>query len=68
MAGWWAVRRFDAFLKNLAGMGTVDGDRASATQLPGRSLYDYCFDIGGEGWRGTGGRKDGAALHCTQRC
>jgi dynein heavy chain len=38
--------RFDAFLKNLAGMGTVDGDRASATQLPGRSIYEYCFDIG----------------------
>ncbi len=36
--------RFDAFIKRLANMGSVDGERVSATQLPHKSLYEYCFD------------------------
>jgi len=43
--------RFDAFLKQLAGLGTVDTDRVSASQLPSRSLYEYCFDVADGCWR-----------------
>jgi len=32
-------------MKQLAGLGTVDTDRVSASQLPSRSLYEYCFDV-----------------------
>jgi dynein heavy chain, axonemal len=42
--------RFDRFLKALAGMGTADGDRVTATQLPAGSLYDFCFDVGTKCW------------------
>ncbi len=36
--------RFDAFIKKNAGMGMVDGERVAPTQLPAKSLYEYCFD------------------------
>lgn len=43
--------RFDALLKQLAGLGTVDGERVSAAQLPSRSLYEYVFDVADGCWR-----------------
>lgn len=43
--------RFDALLKQLAGLGTIDADRVSAAQLPSRSLYDYVFDVADGCWR-----------------
>lgn len=43
--------RFDAFMKQLAAMGTIDADRVSASQLPSRSLYEYCFDVADGCWR-----------------
>lgn len=43
--------RFDQFVKRLANMGSVDGDRVSATQLPARSLYEYCFDTQEGVWK-----------------
>ena len=42
--------RFDRFIKGLANMGTVDGDRVTATQLPARSLYDFCFEVESKSW------------------
>ncbi|KAF8069431.1 DHC1 [Scenedesmus sp. PABB004] len=43
--------RFDALLRSLAGLGTLDAERVSASQLPARSLYDYAFDVGDGCWR-----------------
>ncbi|KXZ49756.1 DHC2 protein [Gonium pectorale] len=43
--------RFDAFLKHIASMGLVDGERVAATQLPARSLYEYCFDTNEGVWK-----------------
>lgn len=43
--------RFDALLKQLAAMGTVDLDRVCAGQLPAQSLYEYCFDVEDGCWR-----------------
>jgi dynein heavy chain len=43
--------RFDAFIKRLANMSMVDGDRVSATQLPAKSLYEYCFDTSEGCWK-----------------
>jgi dynein heavy chain len=43
--------RFDAFIKHIASMGLVDGERVAATQLPARSLYEYCFDTGEGVWK-----------------
>jgi dynein heavy chain, axonemal len=43
--------RFDLFLKTLSGLGTVDGERVSAMQLPIRSLYEYCFDVSEGCWK-----------------
>eukprot|EP00879_Flechtneria_rotunda_P023496 GHRR01024855.1.p2 GENE.GHRR01024855.1~~GHRR01024855.1.p2 ORF type:complete len:118 (+),score=29.60 GHRR01024855.1:423-776(+) len=47
--------RFDAFLKQLAALGTIDSNRVSASQLPSRSLYDYCFDVADGCWRSWSG-------------
>jgi len=44
-------QRFDAFLKNLIGLGTVDADVLPSSQLPARSLYEYCFDVSSGSWR-----------------
>lgn len=38
-------------LKSLAGLGTVDGERVAATQLPSRSLYEYTFDCADLCWK-----------------
>ena len=43
--------RFNTFLKDLAGMGTVDSERVAPTQLPNRSLYEYCFDTSEMMWK-----------------
>jgi dynein heavy chain len=43
--------RFDALMKQLAALGTVDADRVSCSQLPSRSLYEYCFDVDDGCWR-----------------
>ncbi len=43
--------RFDAFVKHIASMGLVDGERVAATQLPARSLYEYCFDTQEGVWK-----------------
>ena len=43
--------RFDALMKQLAALGTVDADRVSCSQLPSRSLYEYCFDVADGCWR-----------------
>lgn len=43
--------RFDALMKQLAAMGTVDSDRVAAGQLPAQPLYDYCFDVADGCWR-----------------
>nr|Q9SMH3.1 RecName: Full=Dynein-1-alpha heavy chain, flagellar inner arm I1 complex; AltName: Full=1-alpha DHC; AltName: Full=Dynein-1, subspecies f [Chlamydomonas reinhardtii]CAB56598.1 1-alpha dynein heavy chain [Chlamydomonas reinhardtii] len=43
--------RFDAFVKHIASMGLVDGERVAATQLPARSLYEYCFDTNEGVWK-----------------
>lgn len=43
--------RFDQFLKRLANMSMVDGERVSATQLPAKSLFEYCFDTSEGVWR-----------------
>ncbi|PNH08033.1 Dynein-1-alpha heavy chain, flagellar inner arm I1 complex [Tetrabaena socialis] len=43
--------RFDAFVKHIGSMGLVDGERVAATQLPARSLYEYCFDTGEGVWK-----------------
>jgi dynein heavy chain, axonemal len=43
--------RFDKFVKSIAGMGTMDGERVSSTQLPAKSLYEYCFDVESMCWR-----------------
>lgn len=43
--------RFDQFLKRLANMSMVDGERVAATQLPAKSLYEYCFDTHEGTWR-----------------
>lgn len=42
--------RFEHFLKDLSGMGTVDGERVSCSQLPAKSLYEYRFDLGDKTW------------------
>lgn len=43
--------RFDKFVKNLAGLGQADTDTLPATQLPVKSLYEYCFDTDDLRWR-----------------
>jgi len=43
--------RFDAFIKHLASVGLVDGERVAATQLPAKSLYEYCFDTNEGVWK-----------------
>lgn len=43
--------RFDTLMKQLAALGTIDADRVSASQLPSRSLYEYCFDVADGCWR-----------------
>lgn len=43
--------RFDALVKQLSALGTIDADRVSASQLPSRSLFDYCFDVVDGCWR-----------------
>lgn len=43
--------RFDALMKQLAALGTVDSDRVPAGQLPAQSLYEYCFDVADGCWR-----------------
>lgn len=43
--------RFDAFLRSLCAVPSLDGDRIPATQLPARSLYDFCFDVESKCWR-----------------
>ncbi len=43
--------RFEGFLKRLANMGTVDGERVAATQLPAKSLYEFCFDTTEGVWK-----------------
>ncbi len=43
--------RFDAFIKTNAGMGTVESERLPPSQLPARSLFEYCFDTGEGAWR-----------------
>lgn len=43
--------RFDAFVKHLANMGMVDAERVAASQLPSKSLYEYCFDTNEGVWR-----------------
>lgn len=43
--------RFDAFVKRLANMSMVDGERVSATQLPAKSLFEYCFDTNEGVWK-----------------
>lgn len=43
--------RFDALMKQLAAMGTIDSDRIAAGQLPTQSLYEYCFDVAEGCWR-----------------
>eukprot|EP00803_Ostreobium_quekettii_P011338 evm.model.scf_1312.1 EVM.evm.TU.scf_1312.1 scf_1312:839-40608(+) len=42
--------RFDLFLKNLCGMGLVDGAKVPAGQLPSKSLFEYKFDVGEAVW------------------
>jgi dynein heavy chain len=37
--------RFDRFLKNLAGLSTMDAVSVAASQLPSKSLYEYIFDV-----------------------
>jgi dynein heavy chain len=43
--------RFDRFLKNIAGMGTMDADSVAASQLPAKSLYEYVFDLDDLRWK-----------------
>ena len=43
--------RFDAFVKKNAGLGMVDGERVAPTQLPAKSLYEYCFDTNDCCWK-----------------
>ncbi|MEW5308429.1 MAG: hypothetical protein WDW38_000392 [Sanguina aurantia] len=43
--------RFDALLKHIASMGLVDAERLSSTQLPAKSLYEYCFDTSDGLWK-----------------
>ncbi|KAK3269901.1 Dynein heavy chain cytoplasmic, partial [Cymbomonas tetramitiformis] len=43
--------RFDRFLKNLAGLGTMDAESVAASQLPAKSLYEYIFDVDDLRWR-----------------
>lgn len=43
-------KRFDVFLKNLCGLGLVDGERVPASQLPSKSLFEYRFDPRGLAW------------------
>lgn len=43
--------RFDKFVKGLAGLSLADGDTVPATQLPAKSLYEYCFDTNDLRWR-----------------
>jgi len=43
--------RFDALMKQLAALGTIDSDRVPAGQLPAQSLYEYCFDVADGCWR-----------------
>ncbi|CAG9462277.1 unnamed protein product [Pedinophyceae sp. YPF-701] len=43
-------KRFDSFVKDLAGLGANDGDRVAATQLPSKSIYEYCFDTESSTW------------------
>jgi dynein heavy chain len=43
--------RFDKFVKNLTGLGQADTDTLPATQLPAKSLYEYCFDTNDLRWR-----------------
>jgi dynein heavy chain len=43
--------RFDALIKQLAALGTVDSDRVPAGQLPAQSVYEYCFDVADGCWR-----------------
>lgn len=38
-------QRFDLFLKNMCGMGLIDGQRVPAGQLPSKSLFEYRFDV-----------------------
>lgn len=32
-------------------MGMVDGDRVAPTQLPAKSMYEYCFDTSDCCWK-----------------
>lgn len=43
--------RFDAIVKQIAAMGTIDSERVSASHLPAKSLYEYCFDVSDGCWR-----------------
>lgn len=43
--------RFDAFVKHIASLSLVDGERVAASQLPAKSLYEYCFDTSEGVWR-----------------
>ena len=43
--------RFDAFVKSVAGLGSTDNDRVPPSQLPVKSIYEYCFDKNDKCWR-----------------
>lgn len=37
--------KFSDFMKKLSGMATQDGQKLPPTQLPAKSLFEYCFDV-----------------------
>lgn len=43
--------RFDAFLKSVAGHSMLDAENVPPSQLPQKSLYEFCFDVKELRWR-----------------
>lgn len=43
--------RFDAFVKELSGLTTMDSETVPTMQLPQKSLYEFCFDVTDLRWR-----------------
>eukprot|EP00898_Chlorokybus_atmophyticus_P006649 jgi/Chlat1/6986/Chrsp56S00523 len=43
--------RFDLFVKKVSCLPTMDMESVASSQLPSKSLYEYCFDVESQRWK-----------------